>query len=778
MKSNTNFRVMPGGYLEARGGFERIKPSGGTAANPITGGIFTGGHEHAMADGYVYVATSGGSSFGSDLSQRAYFDLFQVAAAQNDAIYIGADQKFSRVVFYIGQGEFAAPTAPTFAYEYSTAADLSTFSALTTTSTPTFEDTAGGGSTGEQVLEFADPGTGWIRAALNNRYAYWIRIRITNSPTNLTEKVTQSTQKIQVDWSGTRQIYVSGATASAATNNGELLFYGQVANTAAAWIAVSTSLFSGNYARTRFASYRNILYLVNGKEQKRWDQNTLSDMGFTVPSLSASGAAAAGVGGDFLGTGVWKYAMTYGYGPAGEWGESGYTDIGSAVSTTDGGTESVDLTWTFGSTPASGIVDNIYIYRTPDLSSVPTSARSSVPYYRIKTLTRSSAGALPTSTTDSTLPFPFPPVDLNIATMTPPTRCKFITTHKNRIFLASNNQFAGRVWWSDPFQVEAFNTDENFADFTRSTGGQVTGMIEFNDQVVVFTEDQMFGIANVDQDVPSIYTIHPGLGCVAPESVQAGFGYLMWMARNGVYAWDGNEAPVRVSDHTSSAFGKMSLETFGGSRALLHNRMYDTYLIDNKNTQVSTALGYSRYRYDLVTKTWASVGLAGFEKWGPLAVVTAPVGHADAGVRHPLYGQTALAASDLHAYIGEYGTQDNGSNYTMFGDIHFGPTGLESLNVQKVYAYFSVQNSATRPVLTQGSTSEIGDEIGTLNALTPDTATDYDRISAIPAEGTLGTGDIVIRATMTSASGGTAGMDRLLSLGIDAEGSTEMWGKS
>lgn len=768
LKACTNFRVMPGGYLEARLGFEEIKPSSGTASDPIAAGIFTGAHEHSMADGYVFTAGTAGAVFSSNLAQRAYFDIWPVAATTqtNDAIYFGADQKFSRVILYIGQGTMGASN-PTFAYEYPTASDWSATAALTTTSTPTFS------STGEQVLEFADPGSAWVRSVRNGVYGYFVRIRMSAENDGFTTKCTQSTQKVYCDWTGTRQIYVSGANAAAATNNGVLKYYGQSSATQVAWNSVSTALFSGGYARNRFASYRNILYFVNGKDQKRWDNHTLSDMGFTAPSLSASGAAAAAAGD--LGTGVWLYAMTLGYGPAGEWGESGYTAIGSAVSTTDGANETVDLTWTFGSTPASGIADVIYIYRTPDLSSVPTGARSSVPYYRIKTLTRDSAGTLPTSTSDATLAFPFPPVDLNIATVTPPTRCKFITTHKNRLFLGNNNQFAGRVWWSEPFQVEAFNTDENFADFTRSTGGQVTGMAEFNDQVVVFTEDQMFGIANVDQDVPSIYVIHPGIGCVAPDSVQVGFGVMCWMARNGVYVWDGNDPPKRVSDRVSFFFGKMSFEKHGGSRCLLHNRLYDIYLIDAANSESASP----RFRYDLVTGTWAQVSLGASAKWAPLAIVTAPVGHANAGVRHPLYGQAALAASDFTALLGEYTTQDDGSNYTATVTVHFGPAGLRELSIDSVYCFYGAETGWGTPSLSNPNTSNyIGSVLGTLTNMTVDGGPDYSRLKGVPTEGTLGTADIDITFSVaTSSNGGTQGQ-KLLAMGIEGTGVDTIWGNS
>lgn len=758
LKTCTNFRVMPGGYLEARLGFEPIKPSGGTASDPIAAGIFTGAHEHSMSDGYIWTRDDSGGTYSANLAQRGYAELFPTTTAVEDSIEIFSDQKFSRVVFYIGQGTYGA-TNPVLAFEYYTASDSSTASALTTSSTPDFE------STGEQVLEFADPGSGWVRSVRNGVYGYGIRIRVATLNDGVATAVRQSTQKIYGDWTGTRQIYVTGANAAAATDNGVMKYYGQSSATQVAWNSVSTALFSGGYARNRFASYRNILYLVNGKDQKRWDNNTLDDIGFDTPTTSGATVDVSGAGNL---TGLFAYSITYGFGPAGEWGESNELDLGDT-----GAIASKQAVWTLNLTSIPAQAEKIYVYRSTDLTSVPTSATDSFPRFRITTLSRLSTGSFATTFTDNTLAFPFPPVELDIATRTPPTRCRFITTHKNRLFIGGNNQYPGRVWWSYPFEAEAFNQDEQFADFTRSTGGQLTGMVEFKDQVVCFTEDKMFGVANVDQDVPSVYEIE-NVGCIAPDSIQAGFGVLCWMGRNGIYVWDGNEPPKRVSDRMSFYFGKMSFEKHGGSRCMLHNRLYDIHLIDAANNEATAP----RFRYDLVTGTWAEVSLGTSAKWSPLALVTAPVGHANAGVRHPFYGQAALTASDFTAFLGEYSTQDDGNNYTATATAHFGPAGNMEIVLDKVFAHYKGATGWGTPVLANtSSASAIGSLAGAVTNLTNDPGLDYNRIAAIPTEGTLGTADLDIRIQVTSESGGTTGA-KVLSLGIVADGVSPDWGKS
>jgi len=758
LKSCVNFRVMPGGYLEARGGFDAVKPTGGTASDPISAGIFTGAHEHTMADGYVWTATTGGTVFSANLSQKAYFDLWPTSTLVSDSIYIFSDQKFSRVVFYIGQGSHSG-AAPTFAYEYPTISDWTSDAALTTTLTPDFF------TTGEQVLEFADPGSAWVPSVRNGVYGYGVRIRVSDVGGGF-GRVTQSTQKIFSDWVGTRQIVVSSADATTGTNNGTLKYYGQSSATAASWNSIATDLFSGGHARTRFASYRNLLYMVNGKDQKKWDNNTLVDIGFTAPTVS-SFTAASNVAGAGL-NGVFKYAISLGYGPAGEWGESDALQSASVVTPAD---DAVDVTWALTSDTSQ--VDKIYVYRSVDLSSAQNvSLYSSFPFFRIATLTRNNVGTLPSTYQDTSQAFPFPPVEMDIVTNAPPTKCRFVGVHKNRLFLAGNPQFPGRSWWSDVFEMDAFNQDENFADFTRSTGGELKGVIEFADQMVHFTEDKMWGVSNVDQDQPSINEI-ANIGCIAPDSVKSSFGYLCWLSRTGVYVWDGQSPPEKVSNNLSFTFGKMTSEKHGKTRAEIHNRLYDIYLIDANNVEVG------RFRYDLVTRSWSNLSLGVSAKWGPLCVVTAPPSHADAGVRHPLYGQCSLPASDFAVYLGEYTTQDNGNDYSCSVDVHFGPGGFREFTLERAFAYYAAASGWDTPALqNQTYANSLGDVAGVLTNRTPDSGLDYRRISAVPSEGTGGTADLVVSFVVDSASGGIANQQWLLSVGVEGSGVLPLIGNS
>ena len=747
----TNMRLMPGGYLEARGGMEKLTI--GAAADVATAGIVTGAHEHTLPNiGWIVLATTGGTVYSTNKALFAWFDLWLTTAVLNDAIYIGSDFPFSRVVFNVGQGAVTSGTDPTFLWEYS--ASGGTWASLTMTTSPNFT------TVGEEIAEWATPSSAnWFTTTANNVRQFWVRVRISAITVGITTKITQKTQRIYSDWRGNRQLYLSVADGLGASNNAAVKRLGDNGTTVT-YTSVDSSLFSGNNARMRFASYRGALYYVNGKDQRRWNQDAGADMGFTKPTSSGITLANSGTG---L-TGVFIYALTYGYGPAGEWGESNEVQSPASAALANNGQL---ITFNLTNLPASGIVDYVYVYRTADLASMTSDARTAAPMYRIATVTRNADGTMPTTYTDNTAAFPFPPRALNIAVNTPPIRCRFIAVHKNRVFIGSNNQYPGRVWWSEPFQAEAFITDENFADFTRQTGGIITGLIEFNDQVVVFTEDQMFGIANVDTDVPDIYIIHPSVGSIAPDAVASGANRLMWLARDGVYLWNGNDPPERVSDDVSATFGKLSFEKHVQSRAIIHNRMYTVLLISSLD-RVANA---SAFRYDLVTNSWSLASFADStisNRQAPFIVISAPLGHSDAGVRHPLWAPADNRATVWPVYLGEQTTIDNATGFSLSVKVHMGPTGYASFSPDRIAAYYD-NNSGLLADPSFAMNAAFHWATPALATGYGDAATDYQLVEVNASEKTAGSGAIFVTWSATTKSGGTLNGQRLHAIFLDGD---------
>lgn len=744
LKACTNLRVTPDGMLEARGGLEKLLPNGGTATAPISGGFFTGAHEHNSPVAWMFTF-DGVSTYSNNLALQAYFAYFAGTAVGN-RFYIVSPKKISRFVLNIGT---AGAGGYTILWRYlDTGGSPQAIAGVT-------EDFK---TPGIRTITFASPANVGLNS-VNNVYGYVYYAEVATAV--LGTIPTQYTQRVHVNWEGMKQLYLGSSDGASGAANGTIQHYGQN-GTVAAWKSVSTSGVSTGDPRIRFASWRGYLYWVNGFDQKRYNLDSVASVGFTA----AGGALTTVIGAGTGLTGTFRWAITLGYGAAGELGESNafyQTDADRAPINQD---VTITLSGLTG-VPAKGTCDVMYLYRSVDLATVSVStSRSAFPMRRIKTITRDAAGAFPATVTDNTMAIPVPVKYLETVTNTPPDGCQHIAVHRSRMFMGRNATYPGRVWWSKNFEPESFNQDEDFADFTRSTGGAITGMIEFADQIIVFLEDAMYGISNVDQDQPNVYIISAGIGCIAPDSLRSGYGLLLWAARGGIYIWNGESPPERVSDDLALSLGRLSLESHGGSRAAIYDRLYEIQFISQEN--VTSTL--SRFRYDLATKTWNTITLATSDiAIGPLLTFTAPLGHEDYGTRHPLYGKIQATGTLYHVYVGEWKTVDDGNAYTCSASVHIGPGQGKAINPRRAYAYYRNTTPAgwATATLQYSNVIVIGD-IPTLDANNfTDGAADYSVVMAQTTGMVAYTGDLVVTFSVNSQSGGTANRQYLMAVYVD-----------
>lgn len=742
LKTCVNFRVTPDGMLEARGGTEKFLPSGGSATAPISGGFYTGAHEHPSPVG-VIMRFDGVSTYSGNLALQAYFDIFAGTAVGN-RIYFISQYKLTRIQFNIG---VAGTGAYTVNWKF-----LDT-SAVAQTLTGVTEDFK---ATGIRTVSFVSPPT-IGKNTVNNCYGYVYYAETATAVVGTIPK--NSTSRVNANWIGTKELYLGSSNGASATSNGTVGLHG-FSGTNTATKNLTTSLTSTSDPRIRFASWRGYLYFLNGYETKRWNLDTLADFGFSAPT----GAIASSFPGGTGLTGLFHYAVTYGYGAAGELGESAFLQTTSTINPANQKVQ-IDLS-TLTSVPAKGTVDVIYLYRSVDLSVVTlSSSYGAFPFYLIQTITRQADGTFPANVNDSTMAIPVPVKTLNPISVSPPTGCRHIAAHRSRIFLASNDQYPGRVWWSKNFEPESFNQAEDYADFAGQTGGSITAMIEFADQIVVFTEENMYGVANVDQDTPSFYIIAKGIGCIAADALRAGYGLLFWPSRGGIHVWDGAQGtvPELITDDLPITMRNLSTELHGGTRAIIHSRLYEIFFIDSDNT----ASNLSRYRYDLASKTWHKIQFYSSDvSLGPLLTYTMPLGHEDVGVRHPIYGKIQATGSYFHILVGEFKNGDDGNAITYTAGVHFGPSNKRVMSPLKLVAYS--KGWVTANITYNFATSSwIGDTPG-INRTWHDTATDYDLTVSNVGQTSSYSADITAQFSVTgAASGGTTGQKYLLAMYLD-----------
>ena len=769
-----NMRIRPGGYAEARGGMERLKPSGGTPVAPIGAGGITAGIEVSTSYGWIrgYSSALAANTQYSDNRQLWITPTLFGTGVVSDAEYFGADQPFNRIGILLS---VAANWNVTIAYEYWNG---SIYTALTTSETINWASTA------QQFASWIVP-TDWVPCAVGDAgtgfvWRYWIRIR-------MSAKVAVTTQPSAYQmfgfWPGVRDFYVASTDPRTSVSAGKLMRWGQTDATNSWWQTVTnaSALYSNASAPHRMAAYRGRLFLVNGRDQLRWDGTYFTGIGLNSTAGTFTMIQSVGVG---LPAGIWRYYAAWGYGPCSVFTAqpvdpiSGFgvsqaklitptanadpLDASSIVTTAPNGWVTVTLT----SPPPSG-ASALYIYRTPDLTSIPVASRGTIPAFLDSTLRSVSSGTLEAGAIyiDKGAGTLYPPVEAILFDNTPPSYSKYILVYQNRLFLGTDEAW----YWSDPFLPDVFNRTFNYIILARALGGRNMGGAEFADQVVLYTEDQTWGLRSVELDVPQLYPIHPSIGCVAPDSVATGDGLIIWLARDGFYAWDGGrKAPTKISETLQTTFSKMNFEAHGGTRGIIHNRRYDVRLMSPGG--VSLGLMYS---YDLESGTWSTY-IPGdtISTWAPLCNIHAPLGHADAGVPHPIFCKVDPQIGggfDYHIYLGEYTTQDNASNYVCAGTMHFPQAPGQVFSPSRTLAYYQTDSGWSTVTLQTGTNDLIGSNLGTIVTGSPDTGDDYSVLGGTFSAASRGASDVKVTFYATTAAGGGVGKQRLFGAIVEGQ---------
>lgn len=764
----TNMEIRPGGYAEARGGFEKDKPNGGTAVDAISAGGYSDALQLSTSYGWVrtYDNSAGaGSQYSGNLQLHEGAWLFAGSGpiALNDAIYFGADLPFSRIALSLSVA--GAWTSITLIYEYlradTTAGTLTTAETIDFTALRTLQFASWTMPTDWGACSIGDSGTG-------NVQKYWMRIRVSaiNLPTN-TPRIAYS----KGYWSGMRELYVCSQSPRTSATAGTLKRHGQ-SSTTREWFSINSAMYSGNASPVRMAEYRGRVIMVNGKETKRWDGANFSDLGNTAFANTINVVNEAG---GVLGAGVWRYYAAWGNGPCEN--TDSYADrqdvralYGPGRATylsevTTLAAQRVRMEMTSG--PPAG-VSSLYIYRTDDLTNVPAGDRGNAPAYLIQSFRlvdnltteppTAPLGVVGNYYRDDNLAFAFPLQEAYTFDISPPQRCKYLLIYQNRLFLGDDE-----TWYiSDPFFPDRFSTKATtgYIKLARAQGGRHMGGAEFADQAVLWTEDQTWGLTNVDLDVPQLFPIALGVGCVAPDAIAVTDGELIWPARDGFYKWDGGRQGARkISGKMKETFGKLSFENHGGSKATGHNRRYDVRLSSPDYSTIGNA-----YRFNLDSGEWASLGPTGFASTlFPLVTIYAPLGNNDAGAIHPLWGKVdyGTGAGEYNLFLGELTTQDNGTNYTCSATMHFPLRPGLLLTPTRVKAYYQATNGWQTPSFTFTVADVLGSAVGSLNTGTPDTGDDYNIIGGTFTAVGRGSSDLQVRFSVTSQASGTVNGQRL-----------------
>lgn len=121
---------------------------------------------------------------------------------------------------------------------------------------------------------------------------------------------------------------------------------------------------------------------------------------------------------------------------------------------------------------------------------------------------------------------------------------QYIKHFKDFIFLGNVVNHAGttldsRIVWCYPDDAHTWPAN-NFLDLDADDGDEITGMEILGDSLIVFKERKIFEVRYISEETDFEYeTKIDGRGCVAGASLTSIFNDLVFLAEDGIYAFDG-----------------------------------------------------------------------------------------------------------------------------------------------------------------------------------------------------------------------------------------------
>ena len=124
---------------------------------------------------------------------------------------------------------------------------------------------------------------------------------------------------------------------------------------------------------------------------------------------------------------------------------------------------------------------------------------------------------------------------------------KYVCTHKDKIVLGNVDGYPSRISWSGGgSNVDKFNWryGGGYIDIDKDSGDQITGVIEFQDAIIVFKERSVWSVTLAYSDglvIPTVKLIIRGVGCVSGRTIKHVENDVFFLSRRGVFTL-GNEA--------------------------------------------------------------------------------------------------------------------------------------------------------------------------------------------------------------------------------------------
>jgi hypothetical protein len=122
--------------------------------------------------------------------------------------------------------------------------------------------------------------------------------------------------------------------------------------------------------------------------------------------------------------------------------------------------------------------------------------------------------------------------------LAPPPTSKYIAFFRGRGYYVSAES-PSLVYYSDQDLPEQISSPTQFLDVDSLDGSDITGMVAFQDSLVVFKEDSIWQITASSAGTPVLTPVNESVGCVAPRSIVVAYERLVFVGKDNVYQYNG-----------------------------------------------------------------------------------------------------------------------------------------------------------------------------------------------------------------------------------------------
>lgn len=182
-----------------------------------------------------------------------------------------------------------------------------------------------------------------------------------------------------------------------------------------------------------------------------------------------------------------------------------------------------------------------------------------------------------------------------------PLNSSFLTTHANRFYLANrNDNLLSYSGLRDAADWTSTNKYTGTGKITVETpdGEKPTGLTSFSNHVILFkkyTMHELFGEDSTNFQMQNPY----GLGCISDRSIIEVNGILYWLAPDGVYAYAGGAAPVKISDPIRNYISQINMSYAQHCVTGTDGRFLYLSLVTGSATMPNVML-----KYDIQDRAW------------------------------------------------------------------------------------------------------------------------------------------------------------------------------